>query len=394
VITRTTKIQLAVFALLTILGGAFVGGRYAQLDRLVVDRTFTVDAHFSDSGGIFAGAQVTYRGIEVGTVAGLDPEPTGVRVRLDIEDSAPRIPADVEARIANKSAIGEQFVDLRPRDDAAPFLTEGSVVALEDTAIPVSSKDLLIDVNSLVTSIDTDSLRTVVDELGQAFEGTGRDLATILDTSSDFIRTADDNIATTRALIRDSDSVLQTQIDSADDIGDFATNLALLSDTLVDADPDLRRLLDKGTGSARTLRTVVDENAPDLTTAVADLDTSVKPLTRNAQGLQTILVMYPSLLEGTFSVLTPTGDGSYNAGFGLALTDLTPTCTYAKNGGEASGYQPRRAEAVISDREFASDSDCLVPNSIARQPSKTQLQRPAASTGDSWADLMMVALRD
>ncbi|MET1062806.1 MAG: MlaD family protein, partial [Aeromicrobium sp.] len=281
-ITRTTKIQLAVFALLTILGGAFVGGRYAQLDRLVVDRTFTVDAHFSDSGGIFAGAQVTYRGIEVGTVAGLDAEPTGVRVRLDIEDSAPRIPADVEALVANKSAIGEQFVDLRPRDDAAPFLTEGSVVPLEDTAVPVSSADLLIDVNALVTSIDTDSLRTVVDELGPAFEGTGRDLATILDTSSEFIRTADDNIATTRALIRDSDSVLQTQIDSADDIGGFATNLALLSDTLVDADPDLRRLLDKGTGSARTLRTVVDENAPDLTTAVADLDTSVKPLTRNA----------------------------------------------------------------------------------------------------------------
>ncbi|MCW2768826.1 MAG: hypothetical protein JWR27_259 [Aeromicrobium sp.] len=393
-ITRMTKIQLAVFALLTILGGAFVGGRYAQLDRLVVDRTFSVDAHFSDSGGIFRGAQVTYRGIEVGSVAALDPEPNGVRVRLDIEKSAPHIPADVEALIANKSAIGEQFVDLRPREDTAPYLVNGSVVALEDTAIPVSSTDLLVDVNSLVTSIDTDNLRTVVDELGQAFEGTGRDLATILDTSSDFIETADDNIETTRGLIRDSDSVLQTQIDSADDIGDFAKNLALLSDTLVDADPDLRRLLDKGTDSARTVRTVVEENSADLTPAIADLDTSVKPLTKNVLGLQTIFVMYPYLLEGTFSVLTPTEDGNYNAGFGLALTDLTPTCTYAKNGGEASGYQPRRAEAVISDREFVTDTDCLVPNSIARQPSKTGLNRPAATTGDSWADLMMVTLRD
>ncbi len=403
-ITRLTKIQLIVFAIVTIIGGAFVGGRYAQVDRLVVDRSFPVTAQFSDSGGIFAGAQVTYRGISVGKVDRLQFSDGGVRATMDIENSAPRIPSDVMAVVANKSAIGEQYIDLQPRTRSGPFLASGSTIPLGSTRIPIDTTTLLVNVDDLVRSVNTDSLRTIVDELGQAFEGTGPDLATILDTSSEFIQAADDNIDVTRALIRNSDSVLQTQIDKQGQLQTFSTNLALLSDTLVDADPDLRRLLDKGGDSAATVRKVVDENAEDLGNAVRDLLVSNKPLKENVLGLQAIFILYPYLLEGSFSVLDPEVQngketGEYNATFGLVLTDTAHTCTYAQNGGDASGYRQRRGEGAISDAEFNTDVDCKVKdNSIARQPSKTVLRRSAAAaaseagptaTGkDSWKWLL------
>jgi phospholipid/cholesterol/gamma-HCH transport system substrate-binding protein len=386
VITRLTKIQLIIFAIVTVIGGAFVGGRYAQLDRLVVDRSYAVTAQFSDSGGIFAGAQVTYRGIPVGTVGELQFDDGGVKATLEIEKSAPKIPRDVLAVVANKSAIGEQFVDLQPRSKSGPFLAAGSAIPLGSTRIPIDTTTLLVDVDRLVASVDTDSLRTVVDELGQAFEGTGPDLARILDTSSEFIETADDNIDITRALIRDSDSVLQTQIDKRGELATFSQNLALLSDTLVDADPDLRRLLDKGSDSAATLRAVVDENADDLGSAVRDLVIANEPLAENVLGLQTIFILYPYLLEGSFSVVEHEvkggkETGEYNAAFGLVLTDTTPTCSYAQSGGAASGYRERRADAAISDMEFSTDVDCKVKdNKIARQASKSELRRSAAGT--------------
>ena len=62
-ITRRTKIQLLIFVVITLIGVSFVGARYARLDRLVVDDSYTVVAHFADSGGIFAGGEVTYRGV-------------------------------------------------------------------------------------------------------------------------------------------------------------------------------------------------------------------------------------------------------------------------------------------------------------------------------------------
>jgi phospholipid/cholesterol/gamma-HCH transport system substrate-binding protein len=384
-ITRLTKIQLIIFAIVTVVGGAFVGGRYAQVDRLVVDRSFPVTMQLADSGGIFDGAQVTYRGIPVGQVGTMTFNDGGVRAVLDIENDAPRIPKDVLAVVANKSAIGEQFVDLQPRSTSGPYLTTGSVIPIGSTRIPIDTTTLLVDVNNLVRSVDTDSLRTVVDELGRAFQGTGPDLARILDTSSEFIQAADDNIDVTRALIRNSDSVLQTQIDKQAQLATFSKNLALLSDTLVEADPDLRRLVDKGAGSARTVRTVVDENAQDLGNAVRDLLVVNKPFSERVAGLQAVFTLYPYLLEGSFSVISPDvkagkETGEYNANFGLVLTDNTATCTYAHNGA-ASGYRERRPDSAISDVEFDTDVDCKVKdNKIARQASKTVLRRSAAGT--------------
>ncbi|MEO6605981.1 MAG: MlaD family protein [Aeromicrobium sp.] len=376
-ITRLTKIQLIIFAIVTVLGGAFVGGRYAQIDRLFVDRSFPVTAQFSDSGGIFAGAQVTYRGIPVGKVGKLEFKDNGVRAKLDIEDSAPKIPADVLAVVANKSAIGEQFVDLQPRSNKGPYLTKGSAISVVNTRIPIDTTTLLVDTNNLVKSVNTESLRTVVDELGQAFESTGPDLATILDTSSEFIEEADDNIDVTRRLIRGSGTVLQTQIDKQGALATFSRNLRLFSDSFAAADPDLRRLLDKGSVAATALRQVVDENSETLGKAVNDLVTANRPLSQNVIGLQAIFVLYPYLVEGSFSVLDPkqeNGKKVYNATFGLVLTDPTAVCSNAANGGDASGYRERRDEANIEDRAFDTDVDCRVENNnIDRQACKTEL---------------------
>ncbi|HWV26970.1 MAG TPA: MlaD family protein, partial [Aeromicrobium sp.] len=197
-ISKLTRVQLVVFAIVTVLGGAFVGGRYAQIDRLVIDRTYPVTVELPDSGGIFAGAQVTYRGIPVGKVAALKFTEAGVEAELDIENSSPDIPADLTAVVANKSAIGEQFMDLQPKSAGEPFLRSGSRISQDDARIPLDTATLLIDINDLVKSVDTENLSTVVEELGQAFEGTGEDLGTILDTSSQYVEAATENLPITR----------------------------------------------------------------------------------------------------------------------------------------------------------------------------------------------------
>ena len=91
-ITRRTKIQLMVFVLITLFGVTFVGARYAQLDKAFYDDNYTVTANFADSGGIFAGGEVTYRGVSVGKVNKLVLTDEGVNVVLDIDNSLRRDP--------------------------------------------------------------------------------------------------------------------------------------------------------------------------------------------------------------------------------------------------------------------------------------------------------------
>ncbi|MBY8852911.1 MlaD family protein, partial [Saccharothrix sp. MB29] len=61
------------------------------------------------------GGEVTYRGVPVGRVGPIRLVDRRVEVELRITAGAPPIPADLEAVVANRSAVGEQYVDLRPR---------------------------------------------------------------------------------------------------------------------------------------------------------------------------------------------------------------------------------------------------------------------------------------
>ncbi|MPZ93636.1 MAG: MCE family protein, partial [Propionibacteriales bacterium] len=96
-ISRTTKLQLMVFVLITLIGVSYVGAKYARLDRLVLDTDYTVSANFAESAGIFDGAEVTYRGVGVGRVDKMRLSEDGVFVDLAIENDTDSIPSDVVA---------------------------------------------------------------------------------------------------------------------------------------------------------------------------------------------------------------------------------------------------------------------------------------------------------
>ena len=372
-ITRLTKIQLVIFVIVTLLGGAFVGGRYAKIDRLVVDRSFPVTVQLTDSGGLFAGAQVTYRGIGVGRVGKMTFKGDGVEARLDIENNAPRIPSDILAVVANKSAVGEQYMDLQPRVTTAPYLKSGTNITVANTVIPLETSEILIHFDDLIKSVDTVNLKTFVNEMGTAFAGTGEDLGRIFDTAAEFIQTADANINTTRALIRDSESVLQTQIDKQGAIGTFAKNLALFSDTLAAADPDLRRLADGGAGGAKEIRQVVDENSTNLTQLVNNLITVNRPAYENTQAVRALFILFPYILEGSPSTLVPTSKyGVFDAAFGIVGTSSPAVCN--------QGYRSdrREPEVLVPDRGVKETADCTDPSLVARNPSKTVVEKNRA----------------
>ena len=119
-ITRQTKVQLLVFLLISVVGLSYTGIRYAGLGKYFLDTGYVVSAEFSDSGGIFKGAEVTYRGVAVGRVSDMRLTDAGVEVELSIDPDAPQIPASAAAAVANRSAVGEQYVDLRPTADPGP----------------------------------------------------------------------------------------------------------------------------------------------------------------------------------------------------------------------------------------------------------------------------------
>jgi phospholipid/cholesterol/gamma-HCH transport system substrate-binding protein len=373
-ITRVTKIQLMIFAIVTVLGGAFVGGRYANVDRLFVDRSFPVTADFKDSGGIFAGAEVTYRGIAVGKVGKLVFTDSGVRATLDIENNAPKISEDVTATVANKSAVGEQFIDLQPQGNSSPYLKTGSNIPLSRTVVPIDTTKFLLDASAFVGSIDTEAMSTLVNELGLAFAGDGQDLSTIIDTQMAFVQAADDNFAVTRSLIRGSSSVLQTFVDKRGQFSSFTSDLALLSDTLVRSDKDIRRLFDEGSSSAQLVRKVVKENNKDLQSIFNDFNTFTEAADEFHKGIEVISILFPYLVHGSFTATSQTEPGNWAGRIGLIFdkppphNQATEACLHENGGADAEGYKDRREPNELADREFDVDTDCKNDQKVPMNP--------------------------
>ena len=321
-ISRRTKVQLVIFVIITLVGCTFVGARYAQLDRAFYDSNYSVTAQFPDSGGIFAGGEVTYRGVGIGKVSELELTDEGVNVILDIENTYDEIPADALAVVGNRSAVGEQYVELQPQREDGPYLHDGSVIKEDNTKTPIATDTLLTNLSNTVESVDKEALKTTVDEFGAAFGGTGEDLQRIIDTGNSFIEMANDNFDVTTALIRDSNTVLNGQIDSESAIRNFSSQLTAFSDVLAGADPDLRTLIDTGGVAATQLRTFLEQNQVELGDLVNNLVTTGDVVVQHLDGIKQVLVIYPYVVEGGFTVVSKSSDtGLYDAHFGMIITN-------------------------------------------------------------------------
>jgi phospholipid/cholesterol/gamma-HCH transport system substrate-binding protein len=315
-----------VFLLITVVGVAFVGAKYAQIDKLLFDDDYTVSASFAESGGIFTGAEVTYRGQPVGRVGELKLLSDGVDVNLEINKGV-KIPNDLLAVVANRSAIGEQYVDLQPRRDSGPYLQNNSKIARQDTAIPIDTTELLLNLDQLVNSVDKESLRTTVRELGAALKGRGTDLQRIIDGSGKLIDDADANILQTIKLIDDGDTVLATQVASGDAIKTWAKNLALLSDTLVSSDADLRKVIDQGSFASQQVTGLIQDNRADIAVLLGNLLTVNEMTAVRLDAVEQLFVVYPAVVMGGYVVpAKDPGTGHYDAHFGLVLGLTPPAC--------------------------------------------------------------------
>lgn len=327
-LTIKHRTKLLAFLVIAAVSVVYAGVNYAGLDRLFGAGGYTVTAQLDSSGGIFVGAEVTYRGVAVGEVTSMRLDAEGVALGLHITSEAPPIPAGASAAVANRSAIGEQYVDLRPDAEAEPYLADGSVIPNERTSIPVDPATVLLNLDQLVSSVNRESLRTVVDETYQAFAGVGPDLQALLDTAGSFVATATENLPETTGLLADARVVLDTQRAQAGNIKAIADGMATIAEQLKSSDGDLRRVIDKAPGLSREVRSFLAESGNDLGILTANLLTTAHITTSRVDGIEQLLVTFPVI--SAFSH-TLSGDGTGHLGVAMNFFN-PPSCTRGYEG--------------------------------------------------------------
>ncbi|MGW3580164.1 MCE family protein [Streptomyces rubiginosohelvolus] len=328
-ITLAVRLKNLAFLVIAVLVLGYLGVRYADLGHYVGLRSYyTVTVQLPQTGGLYTHSNVTYRGVSVGRVGPIELTENGVEAELRIEKDAPRIPDGLTAVVANLSAVGEQYVDLRPTRTEGPFLGNGSVIDEADTTIPAPPTDVLTSVDDLASSVNLESLRTVVEEFGAAFEGRGDDLQVLLDTSGDFIEAADQALPVTTRLMADGEQVLRTQAEQGKALKGFARGAKELAAELKGSDADLRRLIATTPDAAVQISGLLRDVDPAFGVVVANLLTTSEVAVTRQRGLEELLVKLPAVAAAGASAVDDDG-----ARFGMSVTFFEPLPCTAGYGG-------------------------------------------------------------
>ncbi|RNL62427.1 MCE family protein [Nocardioides marmoriginsengisoli] len=305
-LTFLTKTKVAVFVALSLATTAFLSVHYVGLDRLL-GGGYRITVEMPEAGGLFKNSEVTYRGVPVGRVESLEATKDGARAVVHIESGAPEMPAEVTARVVNRSAIGEQYLDLRGGSVGNDELGDGARVTMTAADLPPAIDKLLRSSRDMVASMPSVDLNTVIDEGYEFTRGNGQNLSRLLDTSAQFAETADRNFLMTASLIDNSGKVLATQESTAASFQSFSQDMRLLAHAFAEQDADWREVIRQVPPSMRALDGLFSGVGVPLGQLMTNLISTAEVFGTNAGAVKETLIRLPEGISITFATMTSQG---------------------------------------------------------------------------------------
>jgi phospholipid/cholesterol/gamma-HCH transport system substrate-binding protein len=326
-LTRFVRNQLIIFTIASIIGVVVMLFAYMQVPTLLGLGRLTVTMELPAAGGLYRFGNVTYNGVQIGKVTEVRLTETGAEAELSL-DTSPKVPADLQANVLSVSAVGEQYVDLRPRTDSGPYLEDGSRIPVANTTIPQEVGPMLDQVSALVDSIPGDRISDLLDESFKAFNGAGPDFQSLLDSAATVARDANAVSDQTRTLIDDSGPLLDSQAETTDAIRTWASSLAGITGQVAQNDPEIRAILQRGPGFAQEVSALLEQVKPTLPILLANLTTVGQVLATYNPALEQLLVIFPGIIAAQQSFGLPVNNptGWPMGDFALTIGD-PPACT-------------------------------------------------------------------
>jgi phospholipid/cholesterol/gamma-HCH transport system substrate-binding protein len=354
-ITRFIRTQLIIFGVVSLIGLVAMATVYLQVPTQLGWGRIAVTLELPAGGGLYERSNITYRGVQVGKVDAVTLTPTGAKATLSL-DSSRHIPANLVAEVRSVSAIGEQYVDLRPVNESPPYLSAGAVIPVSRARIPRPVGPMLDSLNAFLGSIPKDSLHTVVDESSDAFAGSRYDLGSLIDSTATLTRDTDRIADRAATLVNDAAPFLDGQARSADSLRIWARSVAGVTGQLVRDDPQLRNIFNTAPGALDETSRLLAQIKPTLPVLLANLTSLGQVAVTYHPSLEQILVLLPPVTayyQSSRATNNPTGIPLGD--FRIQISD-PPSCTV--------GFLPQsqwRSPADTTTIDTPTDLYCKLP---------------------------------
>lgn len=322
-LTRFVKRQLILFGIMTAVALLVLGVYYLQIPSLMGIGRYTLQADLPASGGLYPTANVTYRGITIGKVTDVEPTEHGALATMSI-DSGYKIPIDASANVHSVSAVGEQYLDLVSTENPGKYFSPGQTI-MKGT-VPSEIGPALDTANRGLAALPKEKIGLLLDETAQSVGGLGPALQRLVDSTQAIAGDFRTHVADINDIIEHSGPILDSQVDSADEIERWARNLNTLAAQSAQTDQNLKSILSQAAPTADQVTAVFSDVQDSLPQTLANLEVVLDLLKRYNKGVEQVLVFLPQGASIAQTVAAPF-PGQAALDLALAINQPPPCLT-------------------------------------------------------------------
>lgn len=229
--------------------------------------TTPVTIHISQAGQqLLPGSDVKVRGLIVGSVSSITSDGTGAELHLDMKPSMLKdIPANVTARLVPKTLFGEKYVDLvLPSSPESRRMFSGEVISEDRSKAALEIDQALNDLLPILRAVQPEKLNQTLNAIATALQGRGSELGMTIQQLDTYFKGFNPHLPQLQHDMTALAGTARTYDQAAGPLLRMARNLTVTSNTVVDEQTQISRLLGDVTAASITTRDLLARNAANI----------------------------------------------------------------------------------------------------------------------------------
>lgn len=186
------RLSMLLCAVLLLSGCEFTGVNSYSLPFTEGSSDFRVTVKMANAVNLVPNSEVKVDNITVGAVRKIEFRDWHAVLDVALNDTV-RLPRNAIARIAQKSLLGAEYLELAPPkgDPAARLLADGDTIGLDRTGRYPETEEVLSALSLLLNGGGLDQVKTISRELNAAFDGRTGDFRSVVRRLDTFVGSLD-----------------------------------------------------------------------------------------------------------------------------------------------------------------------------------------------------------
>ncbi|MDC8974370.1 virulence factor Mce family protein [Mycobacterium marinum] len=302
---RRTRSVLATTLILVLVAGVIA----AMCTAGDATRTLVV-AYFDNSNGVFAGDDVLIRGVPVGKIVKIEPQPMRSKISFWF-DRKYKVPADAKAAILSPQLVTGRAIQLTPPYSGGPTMASGAIISQQRTAVPVEWDDLRNQLQRLTELLKptepggVSTLGALINTAADNLRGQGSTIRDAIVALSQMVSTLSDHRNDIFSTVRNLSTLVSALHDSADLLEQLNHNLAAVS-SLLSTDPNkVGQAVEDINAVVADVQSFAAENREAVGTASDKLASISNALVASLDDIKQTLHIGPTVLQNFNNIFEP-----------------------------------------------------------------------------------------